>query len=58
MAELLSKEEFRKELEDAIKGNASSKAPFTVAWGDGKLERKHFARWKITITMSGHLPNT
>jgi pyrroloquinoline-quinone synthase len=42
---LLSKDEFRKELEEAIKGNHSQKAPFTVAWADGKLERKHFARW-------------
>lgn len=45
MAELLSKEEFRKELEIAIAGNHSQKAPFTVAWAEGKLERKHFARW-------------
>jgi pyrroloquinoline-quinone synthase len=42
---LLSKDEFRKELEEAIKGNHSQKAPFTVAWAEGKLERKHFARW-------------
>ncbi|RYM00266.1 iron-containing redox enzyme family protein [Sporolactobacillus sp. THM7-7] len=45
MAELLSKDELRKALEDAIKGNASSKAPFTIAWAEGKLQRKHFARW-------------
>ncbi|MFD2924836.1 TenA family transcriptional regulator [Halobacillus naozhouensis] len=45
MAELLSKDEFRKELEEAIKGNHSQKAPFTVAWSEGKLERKHFAKW-------------
>ncbi|GIN94000.1 aldehyde dehydrogenase [Siminovitchia terrae] len=45
MAELLSKEDFRKELEIAIAGNHSQKAPFTVAWAEGKLERKHFARW-------------
>jgi pyrroloquinoline-quinone synthase len=45
MTELLSKDEFRKELEEAIKGNHSQKAPFTVAWAEGKLERKHFARW-------------
>ncbi len=45
MAKLLSKDEFRKELEDAIRGNHSQKAPFTIAWAEGKLERKHFARW-------------
>ncbi|MGP4079058.1 TenA family transcriptional regulator [Pseudalkalibacillus sp. R45] len=45
MAKLLSKDEFRKELEEAIKGNHSQKAPFTVAWAEGKLERHHFARW-------------
>ncbi|MGO4886697.1 TenA family transcriptional regulator [Anaerobacillus sp. MEB173] len=45
MAELLSREEFRKALEEAIKGNHSEAAPFTVAWATGKLERKHFARW-------------
>lgn len=45
MTTLLSKDEFRKALEDAIKGNHSQKAPFTIAWAEGKLERKHFARW-------------
>lgn len=45
MAELLSREEFRRQLEEAIKGNHSQAAPFTVAWAEGKFERKHFARW-------------
>lgn len=45
MTTLLSKDEFRKALEDAIKGNHSQKAPFTLAWAEGKLERRHFARW-------------
>ena len=45
MTKLLSKDEFRKELEEAIKGNHSQKAPFTVAWAEGKLEKKHFAIW-------------
>ena len=45
MAELLSREEFRKQLEEAIKGNHSKAAPFTVAWAEGKLKREHFARW-------------
>jgi len=45
MAELLSQEEFRKELEKAIQGNHSEAAPWTVAWAEGRLEREHFARW-------------
>ncbi|MGG1575819.1 TenA family transcriptional regulator [Fictibacillus sp. NRS-1165] len=45
MAELLTKDEFRKQLEEAIKGNHSQKAPFTEAWATGKLSRDHFARW-------------
>ncbi|MFC5712070.1 TenA family transcriptional regulator [Thalassorhabdus alkalitolerans] len=45
MAELLSREEFRKELEEAIKGNHSEAAPFTIAWANGDLKREHFARW-------------
>lgn len=45
LTELLSKDEFRKQLEEAIKGNHSQKAPFTVAWAEGKLGRKHFSRW-------------
>ena len=40
MTKLLSKDEFRKELEEAIKGNHSQKAPFTVAWAEGKLKKK------------------
>lgn len=45
MAELLNRDEFRKQLEETIKGNHSQAAPFTIAWAEGKLERKHFARW-------------
>lgn len=45
LTELLSKDEFRRQLEEAIKGNHSQKAAFTVAWAEGKLERKHFASW-------------
>ncbi|GAA1234294.1 MULTISPECIES: iron-containing redox enzyme family protein [Janibacter] len=45
MADLLSKEDFRAALEDAIKGREASTASFSQAWADGKLERKHFARW-------------
>jgi len=45
LTELLSREEFREQLEEAIKGNHSEAAPFTVAWATGKLKREHFARW-------------
>lgn len=46
MAELLSRDEFRTALDDAIKGGGFAKdANFSVAWAEGKLERKHFARW-------------
>jgi len=45
MAELLDRQEFRRQMEEAIKGKASVKSPFAVAWGDGKLTREHFARW-------------
>jgi pyrroloquinoline-quinone synthase len=46
MAELLSREEFRTALENAIKGGGYAKdANFSVAWAEGKLQRKHFARW-------------
>ncbi|MEB3101271.1 TenA family transcriptional regulator [Ferviditalea candida] len=43
--ELLSREEFRKQMEEAIKGVHSQASPFSVAWAEGKLERSHFARW-------------
>jgi pyrroloquinoline-quinone synthase len=45
MPELLSREDFRTALEDAIKGRQARNAPFSVAWSEGKLERSHFARW-------------
>jgi pyrroloquinoline-quinone synthase len=45
VTELMSKEEFRRQLEEAIKGNHSQKAAFTEAWAAGKLERRHFASW-------------
>lgn len=45
MAELLNREDFRAELEEAIKGKHANKAPFSVAWADGKLKREHFAKW-------------
>jgi pyrroloquinoline-quinone synthase len=43
--ELLSHEDFRVALKDAIKGREAKNASFSKAWADGKLERHHFARW-------------
>ncbi|MCL6453292.1 MAG: iron-containing redox enzyme family protein [Alicyclobacillus sp.] len=45
MAERLSREAFRQEMEEAIKGKHSKAAPFSVAWAEGRLQRQHFARW-------------
>jgi len=43
--ELLSKDDFRVALQQAIKGREAKNASFSKAWADGKLERHHFARW-------------
>ena len=45
MTELLGREEFRAELENAIKGREAKNASFSKAWAEGRLERHHFARW-------------
>jgi pyrroloquinoline-quinone synthase len=45
MTELLSQEDFRAALKDAIKGREAANASFSQAWADGKLQRHHFARW-------------
>lgn len=45
MNTLLSQDDFRIALQEAIAGSASSKASFSQAWMDGKLQRHHFARW-------------
>jgi pyrroloquinoline-quinone synthase len=45
MAALMNPDEFRTALENAIKGRAATKAPFSVAWASGKLRREHLARW-------------
>ena len=45
MAALLNPDDFRTALENAIKGRAATKAPFSVAWASGKLSRAHLARW-------------
>src|SRR5579863_2161741 len=45
MPELMNHVEFRTALENAIKGKSANKAPFSVAWASGKLNRDHLARW-------------
>ena len=45
MTELLSKDEFRTALEEAIKGREAKNASFSLAWANGHLKREHFARW-------------
>ena len=45
MSALMDKVEFRSALENAIKGREAKNASFSQAWADGKLERRHFARW-------------
>jgi pyrroloquinoline-quinone synthase len=45
MTELLSQDEFRAALEDAIKGREARNASFSLAWANGELRREHFARW-------------
>ncbi|WP_020495633.1 TenA family transcriptional regulator [Sciscionella marina] len=42
---LLSHDDFRAALQDAIKGREAKNASFSTAWAEGKLERQHFARW-------------
>ena len=44
MAALMNADDFRTALENAIKGRAATKAPFSVAWASGKLTRDHLAR--------------
>jgi pyrroloquinoline-quinone synthase len=45
MEKLLSREEFRTQMEEAIKGQHSQASPFSLAWANGDLKREHFARW-------------
>src|SRR3954468_14014873 len=45
MAALMNADDFRTALEEAIKGRAATKAPFSIAWASGKLSREHLARW-------------
>ena len=44
-SDLLSKDDFRAALKDAMKGREAKDASFSRAWADGKLSREHFARW-------------
>jgi pyrroloquinoline-quinone synthase len=43
--QMLSRDEFRRALENAIKGREAKNASFSQAWADGLLTREHFARW-------------
>lgn len=45
MSELLNRDELRTALETAIQGKSANKAPFSVAWASGQLNRAHLARW-------------
>ena len=45
MSELLSRDEFRTALENAIKGKSANQSPFSLAWAGGTLSREHLARW-------------
>ncbi|WP_420637815.1 TenA family transcriptional regulator [Candidatus Poriferisocius sp.] len=45
MAHLLSEDDFRVALQDAMSGREAKDASFSQAWAQGKLQRKHFARW-------------
>lgn len=45
MSDLMDREKFRTALQDAIKGQEAKDASFSRAWADGKLQRRHFARW-------------
>src|ERR671924_1279395 len=45
MPQVMNPDEFRTALENAIKGKAATRAPFSVAWASGKLSREHLARW-------------
>ncbi|OZI47361.1 aldehyde dehydrogenase [Bordetella genomosp. 5] len=45
MSELMTREEFRSALENAIKGKSANASPFSIAWAGGQLSREHLARW-------------
>src|SRR6266508_2807219 len=43
--QLLSRDELRAALENAIKGRQAKNASFSLAWANGDLSREHLARW-------------
>ncbi|MBE3638167.1 TenA family transcriptional regulator [Mangrovicoccus algicola] len=45
MTELLTPDELRTALEQAIKGKSANQSPFSLAWASGKLSRDHLSRW-------------
>ena len=45
MPDLMSHDDFRTALEDAIKGKSANTSPFSIAWATGKLSRTHLSRW-------------
>ncbi len=45
MPQLMSHDDFRTALENAIKGRSANQSPFSIAWASGKLSRAHLARW-------------
>lgn len=45
MSELMSRDDFRTALENAIKGKSANKSPFSLAWAGGTLSREQLARW-------------
>ncbi|QHI98596.1 iron-containing redox enzyme family protein [Xylophilus rhododendri] len=45
MSALMSRDEFRTALENAIKGKSANKSPFSLAWAGGTLSRAQLARW-------------
>lgn len=45
MEKLLSREEFRTAMGEAMKGVKSAVSPFSLAWANGELKPEHFARW-------------
>ena len=45
MSQLMSQDQFRSALENAIQGKSATKSPFSIAWATGKLSRAHLSRW-------------
>jgi pyrroloquinoline-quinone synthase len=45
MPALMDPVAFRTALENAIKGKSANTSPFSIAWAEGRLSRKHLAQW-------------